>query len=175
MLFADLQKKLIDEFNKVKLEKNPKVTQDIEAVVVLSGESRDPAVKTDLHDTEERLAEGIRIYKKIQELGGSTTLILNGTDPQNIFMEKEARKKGIVKIITIKNPPFPIASTKTQILGIKNLQYKNVIIITHAYHGPRAFRYAIKYLDKNCEFRLFLLCRDKIEKKQLQEEIKKTE
>jgi len=68
MLSADLQKKLMDEFDVVEKGRNPKITSDIEAIVVLSGESLDPAIKTDLHDTEERLAEGIRIYQGIQFL-----------------------------------------------------------------------------------------------------------
>jgi len=66
MLSADLQKKLMDEFDVVEKGRNPKITSDIEAIVVLSGESLDPAIKTDLHDTEERLAEGFRSLKALQ-------------------------------------------------------------------------------------------------------------
>jgi len=172
MLFADLQKKLTDEFDKVKLEKNPKVTQDIEAVVVLSGESQDPAIKTGLHDNEERLAEGIRIYKKVVDLGGFPTLILNGTHPQNAFMEEESRKQKIDKIIAVKNPPYPKASTKTQIQGIMNLSFKKMAIVTHAYHGPRSRRYTNKFLSGR-DAPLFLVNRNKMSKGEIKIEMQK--
>lgn len=173
MLSADLQKRLEKEFDEVKKGTNTKITSDIEAVVVLSGESRDPAIKTTFHDTEERLEEGIKIYKKIQALGGSPTLVLNGTDPQNIFMENESRQQKVDKIITVKNPPFPLASTKTQFEGLQDLDFEKIAIVTHAYHGPRTFRYAKKMLPNNYGFNLFLIARDKIDQSQIQKEIKK--
>ena len=172
MLSADLQIKLTDEFNKVKLGKNPKVTQDIEAILVLSGESQDPAVKTHLPDTEERLSEGISIYKKVQALGGSPTLILNGTDPQNAFMKEESRKQGIHRVIIIKNPPYPLASTKTQVEGIKDFKFTKMAIITHAYHGPRTRRYINKFLSGQ-DILLFLINRNKMSKGEIKIEMQK--
>jgi len=173
MLSADLQKKLMDEFDVVEKGRNPKITSDIEAIVVLSGESLDPAIKTDLHDTEERLAEGIRIYQGIQKLEGSPILVLNGTDPQNIFMEAEAKRRAVDKVMIVKNPSYPAASTKTQIEGLKKLKFKKIAIVTHAYHGPRVLRYARKFFLNNCKFTLFLIARDKINKNQVQQEIEK--
>jgi|SRR3990167_2422655 len=172
MLSADLQKKLEEEFNEVKKGTNPEITSNIDAVVVLSGESRDPEIKTNLRDTEERLAEGIRIYKKIKKLGGSPTLILNGTDPQNAFMEEESRKQGIHRVIIIKNPPYPLASTKTQVEGIKDFKFKKMAIITHAYHGPRSRRYINKFLSGQ-DAPLFLVNRNKMSKGEIKIEMQK--
>lgn len=173
MSSSDSKSRLSLEFAEVAQGKNPEITADIEAVVVLSGESRDPAIKTKLYDTEERLAEGIRIYKEVERLGGSPTLVLNGTDSQNIFMSGKSRENGVTKMETIKNPPVPEASTKTQLEGIRNLNFKMVALVTHAYHGPRTFRCINKYLPKKSPVKLFLIGRDKINRSGIQEEIKK--
>lgn len=172
MLSSNLYKGLIREFNKVERGENPQVTGNIEAVVVLSGESQDPAIKTTWHDTEERLAEGIAIYKQVVNLGGSPTLILNGTNPQNAFMEKEAKLREIGKIMTIKNPPYPMASTKTQFQGLSGLGFHKMIIIIHADYGPRTMRYIDKFL-KDIDVKLFLIGRDKMKKSEMQVEIEK--
>lgn len=165
--------KLLEEFIQLQKEKNPKITSDIEAVVVLSGESRDPALNTDLKDTEERLAEGIKIYKEIKALGGFPTLILNGTDPQNIFMENEAKENVIHKLMIIKNPRYPRASTDTQMKGLTNLNFKKIAIVTHAWHGVRVRLNAIKRLPKDISFNLFLLSRNNINDADIEMEIEK--
>lgn len=167
-----IENKISLEFKAVEQGKNPDTSADIEAVVVLSGESRDPAIKTKLHDTEERLTEGIRIYKEVERLGGSPTLVLNGTDTQNAFMKKESVKHGFTKIMVVKNPPFPEASTKTQILGLVKLSIKNLAIVIHAFVGPRTIRYVRKYLD-DFKVKLFLIDRGKINQIQIRKEIKK--
>lgn len=167
------KKQLQGEFEKVKKEKNPKITKDFEAVVILSGESGDPANPTNLDDTEERTQAGIEIFKKIKKLGSNPTLILNGTDAQNGLMEKNAKKEKVDNLQLIKNLPVPNISTLTQFQGLKNKFFKKIVIVTHAYHGPRVKKYAKKYLPKNCRYQLFLLDRDKISQNLIREEIEK--
>lgn len=172
MSLKNIKNKLLSEFEKIKQGKNPKITADVEAVVVLSGESRDPAIKIDLHDTEERLAEGIRIYNEIKKQGSPPTLIVNGTDPQNIFMKNESRKQRIGKIVTMKNPPYPKASTKTQFEAIEHLKFKKMAIVIHAAYGPRTRRYIDKFMNGR-EVLLFLIGRDKMRKSEIEIEIEK--
>ncbi len=173
MSSSDLKSKLSLEFEEVVQGKNPEITADIEAIVVLSGESRDPAIKTKLYDTEERLAEGIRIYKEVEWLGGSPILVLNGTDPQNVFMEDESRKNGILRIKTIKNPSVPSASTDTQLKGLQKFNFRKVAIVTHAYHGVRTRMNALKRLPNSMNFELFLLNRGGVKDEDIEMEIEK--
>lgn len=173
MSSTNLKSKLFKEFKELEKGKNPEITADIEAVVVLSGESGDPENPTKLKDTEERIQLGIKIFKKVRELGGNPTLILNGTGTQNILMTKIAEKEKVEKILTIKNPSVPAASTLTQFQGLKNLHFAKIALVTHAYHSPRVKRYAAKYLSKDCVFHIFLLDRDKMTQTQITEEIEK--
>lgn len=173
MLSKNSKSELLEEFEKVKKGKNLKITKDFEAVVVLSGESGDPAYPTKLKDTEERIQAGIEIFKKIQKLGGNPTLVLNGTDAQNELMKKNAKKEKVDNLQLIKNPPIPNVSTLTQFQGMKSLFFKKIALVTHAYHGPRVKRYAKKYLPKNCQYQFFLLDRDKISQNLIREEIEK--
>ena len=173
MLSKNSKSELLEEFEKVKRDKNSKITKDIEAVVILSGESGDPDYQTKLHDTEERTQFAIQIFKKIKKLGGSPILVLNGTNAQNNLMAKIAKSYGVKKNLTIKNPPVPRVSTLTQFQGLKNLRFAKIAIVTHAYHNPRVKRYTKKYLPKNCQSQLFLLDRDKISRNQIQQEFEK--
>ena len=97
MSLKNIKSKLLSEFREIAKEKNPKVTANIEAVVVLSGESGDPDLETNLTDTEERTEEGVRIFKKIKKVGGNPVLVITGTHFQNKLMLKLAKKAGIKK------------------------------------------------------------------------------
>lgn len=172
MLSSNLYKGLIREFDEVKRGKNPQVTSDLEAVVVLSGESSGstPGVYSD--DTEQRTALGIRIYKMISRLGGFCFLLLNGTDIQNQKMQKLAKDSGVEKIMLIENPPFPAAATETQFIGMKKLNFKKLAIVTHAYHAPRTILTAKKIIPKvSCK--MFLLDRRFMKIAEIDSEINK--
>ena len=97
MSLKNTKSKLLSEFREIAKEKNPKVTANIEAVVVLSGESGDPDLETNLTDTEERTKESLRIIEEIKKRRGSPVLILTGTNAQNKLMLKLAKKAGIKK------------------------------------------------------------------------------
>lgn len=171
---TNIRSKLLLEFREVAREKNPIVTADIEAVVVLSGESGDPNHKTNLTDTEERTKEGLRIFKEIKKIGGNPVLILTGTHAQNKLMLKLAKKEGIKKIKMLENIPLvPLASTFDQFRELKKIHFKKIAIVTHAYHGPRVLRYATEYLVKNCQFYLFLISRNKMINDLIDEEVEK--
>jgi hypothetical protein len=160
------------EFESVRKGKNPEIASDIEAIVVLSGESGDFELETELHDTEERTRYATKIFKKISRLGGSPVLIVDGTDSQNLMMEKMARKAGILSVTQIINPPVPIASTLTQFEGLQKLKFRKLVLITEGYHAPRVLRYAKQYLSNNIKFQLFVIHRN-FDKKMQAEEIKK--
>lgn len=174
MSLKNIKSKLLLEFRESARGKNPKVIADIEAVVVLSGESGDPALATDLQDTQERTLAGIKIYKAVSKAGGNPMLVLTGTNSQNKLMLKLAKEKGITKITMLENiPPVPLASTFDQFRQLKKMQFKKIAIVTHAYHGPRVLRYAKKYLAKNCQFYLFLIGRGKMTNDFIEEEVAK--
>lgn len=162
------------EFESVKAAKNPKITADIEAVVVLSGESGDPITENDSFDTEERMRLGMRIYKKIHQFGGKTELIVTGTEHQNHMMSRLARRNGIRQVTFLKGiPPAPFASTLDQFKQLKT--DKNILaIVTHAYHAPRVSRYINQYLPQK-EIKLYLIKRRGITKNQISEELNKIE
>lgn len=174
MHLTNIKSKLLAEFRAISKGKNPKITTDIEAVVVLSGESGDPDFKTNLNDTEERTRTGVKIIETIKKRGGNPVLIITGTPAQNKFMFKLAKNAGIKKIKNLKNiPSVPLGSTLDQFKELIKLDLKKIAIVTHAYHGPRVLRYAAKYLDKNCQFYLFLLARNAMTGNLTEEEIKK--
>lgn len=169
-----IDKNLLAEFETIKKGKNPKITADMEAVVVLSGESGDPDLTTELHDTEERMLAGIKIFKAVSKSGGNPVLILTGTSAQNKLMKQLAHQQNIKNIFTLKNiPPVPAVSTYDQFRELGKLPFKKIGIVTHAYHGPRSRRYAKKYLPRGCQSELLLIGRDKIDSNQIQEETKK--
>ena len=174
MSLKNTKSKLLSEFREIAKEKNPKVTANIEAVVVLSGESGDPDLETNLTDTEERTKEGLRIIEEIKKRRGSPVLILTGTNAQNKLMLKLAKKAGIKKIEMLKNiPRVPLASTFDQFKQLKKTNFKKIAIVTHAYHGPRVLRYTTKYLVKNFQFYLFLIERNKMTCDLIDEEVEK--
>lgn len=160
-------------FNNIKKTKDPKISPDIDAVVVLSGESGGSVPGTYQHDTQERVNFGIALFKKIEKLGRSPTFILSGTNHQNILMKKMAKNAGINKIVLIKNLPYPFASTDTQIKGLAKLHFTKLAIVTHAWHGVRTKLTAEKRLPRNVFFQLFLLERNKINNSDLESEIGK--
>lgn len=170
MLSKDIKDKITKEFRDLENGDNPQVTADIEAVVVLSGESGDPANKTDLLDTQERCEYGIEVYKKIKTAGGRPLLVLNGTEPQNKLMAKIAKQNEVFDSITIINPAFPRASTLTQFKRMKKFGFKKIAVITHAYHAVRVKFTSKSVLPRECTVLLFLLGR-----KAIDEDIKSTE
>ncbi len=172
MLSRNLKNKFRLEYDKIRQEKDPEITTDIEAVVVLSGESQDPAIMTKWHDTEDRTSFGIEIYKKVIKLGGLCKLLLNGTDIQNLMMQKIAKDADVENMVLVKNPPFPIASTKTQLQALAKLNYKNIAIVTHSYHAPRVALTAAKITPK-ISISMFLLGRKDIKKGEIEREINK--
>jgi hypothetical protein len=173
MSLKNVKSKLLLEFKQVTKEKDPKVFSAIEAVVILSGESAGAVAGNRIGDTEQRTNYAIKIFKQIKALGGFPTLVLNGTDVQNKLMAKLARRAGVFNIVYIKNPPFPRASTDTQMKGLAKLNFKKVAIITHGRHSLRANMTALKRLPKNTAFSLFLVDRKKMDQNDINEEIEK--
>lgn len=169
----DLQARLRKEFEEVKKGINPKVTSEVEAVVVLSGESGGSTPGIFLKDTEKRTNYGIGMYKKIKKMGANPVLVLNGTDSQNRLMQKMAKEAGVEKTKLIKNPDYPKASTDTQLAGVANLNFQKIAIITHAWHGVRVKINAEKILPKKMSFYLFLMDREKISKEDIDTEVEK--
>src|SRR3989344_2330215 len=173
MSLTNIPSKIRAEFESVKKGKNPKITSDIEAVVVLSGESGDPITEDGSFDTQERMRLGVKIYKTIQQIGGKPELIVAGTEHQNQLTLKLAKKNGIEQASIVKGiPPAPYASTLDQFKQLKT-DRKHLAIVTHAIHGPRTLRYAIKYLLKNTEFKIFLIGRRSMEKSAIDSELSK--
>src|SRR3989344_205187 len=108
MSLTNIPSKIRAEFESIKKGKNPKITADIEAVVVLSGESGDPITENGSYDTQERMRLGVKIFKTIQQIGGRPALIVAGTEHQNRMMLKLARRKGIGRVTTLRGiPPAP--------------------------------------------------------------------
>lgn len=161
------------EFEKVKKGNNPDISLDIDAVVVLSGESAGSSPGIYESDTEERVTFAVSIYREIEKLGGFPQLVLNGTKFQNKAIKKIAELSGVKNIMFIENPPFPKASTDTQIQGLAKLNFKKIAIVTHAYHGPRARITVLKWLPKKVFFDLFLLDRKNMKADDIEREIEK--
>lgn len=173
MSSTDFVNKLLSEYKEIENGKNPAVTADIDAVVVLSGESAGVVPSIYKNDTEERTETGIEIYKQIEKLGGKCHLLIDGTDVQNKKMSAMAKAAGVGNILPVLNPPYPAASTETQFRGLLNLNFKKLAIVTHAYHGVRAKLAAAKYLPGDVSFELFLIGRGEMIKEQKENEIKK--
>ena len=173
MSLKNTRSKLLAEFKTIEKGKNPRLDRSIEAIVVLSGESLDPKIKTDLLDTETRLLAGIKIYRKIEKLGGKPVLVINGTDDQNRTMVNVAKESGITNIEQVKNPPYPKASTLTQIKGLRSLNFKKILLVNHAEGGPRTARYTKKLLQNSCKCELYLINRKRMSREQIDEEIGK--
>lgn len=170
---GDNKKALLEEFNLIRTGKDPELSSDFEAVVILSGESLDSNIKTDLHDTEERTFYAIKIFKKILDNGGSPTFVVNGTDNQNTLIANIAKKNGISKVLLVKNPKVPFASTETQAYGFLKLRFKKIAVVTHAYHGARTRLHLIKNLPRNVKFKLFLYDRREMKVEDINREIEK--
>lgn len=172
MLLKNIRNKLLFEFEEVSRGRNPRITKDVEAVVILSGDSGDPAIKTKIHDTEQRTLFGIKLFKKISSLNRKVVLILSGTKPQLDIMMNLSRINRIEKMKPIPTKAFPKASTLTQIHDLMRLPYRKIAFVTHAYHGPRTLRYIKKFYPEG-EAQLFLFDRNKITKQKVTEEIRK--
>lgn len=161
------------EFDRIKKGRDPNITPDIEAVVVLSGESADPLLKTPLKDTEARTLKGVKVFQRITRIGGSPTLVLNGTKSQIKVMRRIAKAKGINNIDYIINPDVPFASTFTQIEGMRKLNYKKIAIATHAFHAMRTTINARAIFHPSVYFELFLIGRNEMSSMNVKNEVKK--
>jgi len=171
MLSENIKSKLLKEFKVLKGFKNPRVSKEIDAVVVLTGDSTDPLTEDGSFDTQKRLKTGLRIYRRIEKLGGRPTLILTGTKPQNEIMLEIVKKNKIDRVIKLPNIPRPpLASTLIQIKQLKKLKNKNMMIVTHAVHGPRTYRYVLKHLSSKSKFALFLIDREAMKTSQIKSE-----
>lgn len=173
MSSTDLANKILSEYKEIENGKNPAVSAEIDAIIVLSGESAGAVSSIYKNDTEERIEIGIDIYNQVEKLGGKCHLLIDGTDVQNKKMDYMAKAAGVGNILPVLNPPYPVASTETQFRGLLNLHYKKLAIVTHAYHGVRAKLAAKKYLPGDVSFELFLIGRGKMTKEQKESEIKK--
>src|SRR3989344_6691024 len=171
MLSENIKSKLLKEFKVLKGFKNPRVSKEIDAVVVLTVDSTDPLTEDGSFDTQKRLKTGLRIYRRIEKLGGRPTLILTGTKPQNEIMLEIVKKNKIDRVIKLPNIPRPpLASTLIQIKQLKKLKNKNMMIVTHAVHGPRTYRYVLKHLSSKSKFALFLIDREAMKTSQIKSE-----
>ncbi|MCR4324846.1 MAG: YdcF family protein [Candidatus Curtissbacteria bacterium] len=172
--FLEVENKLKQEFESVRNSVDPKIDAGIEAVAILSGESGDPALKTNLRDTEQRTAYGLTIYKKLASFSSrGPKLVLTGTEAQNDLMRKLAKNIDSSNVIKLSNmPPVPLISTLDQFKELGKLNFKKLAIVTHAYHGPRSARYARKYLGKK-DYEFFLLDRRGMNPEEIKSEIGK--
>lgn len=176
MLSKNIKSKLLKEFADIQNSVNAPVSKDIDAVVVLSGESADPQTENDSFDTQQRTIEGIKIYKEIKKMGGKPTLVLTGTMPQNKIMIDLAFMHGVKRIEKLTGIPRPpLASTLIQFKQLRTLKVKSAVIVTHATHGPRVSRYAVKYWNHNSRFQLYLLNRRPMRGSLIKSEVKKIE